>query len=154
MYAQTSNFLCASNKVFGKYGSQGGGNPNPPPLRTPLSLHESYANTWIVHTFQKSLGAIKNFVPQKNFQKQNLKFWCRNFVVLHDRQSATSTFSELLHWKPKACTNISHTKGTIIYFSAASKTLIMSHNSPLSFSAASNIPKFAILPHRHIHNTS
>jgi len=35
-YAQTSNLLCASNKVFGKYGSQGGVfNPNPPPCVRP-----------------------------------------------------------------------------------------------------------------------
>jgi len=36
-YAKTINLLCAGNKVFVKYQTQGGVNPNPKtPLRTPL----------------------------------------------------------------------------------------------------------------------
>jgi len=41
------------------------------------------------------------FCSTKKLSKLN--FSSRNFVVLHDRQSATSTFSDLLNWKPKAC---------------------------------------------------
>jgi len=58
-------------------------------------------------TLYKNHWGLLKILFHKKLPKLN--FSSRNFVLLHDRQSSTSTVSDLLHWKPKACKTISIT---------------------------------------------